>query len=498
MLGQQVVAQVVQVGHGAAAGDQAVVQPAGVALHRHVQRHAVRHDRHRVVADQPGARKVHWHRAAGHVGNHHVGQRRQRVQQPRARHDRSQARHQPGRAKQRKVGGDGGLDAAQHRLGGARGFVDGAQPLQRVVHVGRERHGEHADLVVGRRIARAAQTHRHGRQQGLGRQVVVLAQVAAQRARGGSHHHVVERATQRLADQFGLGQRDGAAGKGALVGDAHVQQRARAKQFKVLRQAPVAFAVGVFLGHHHVAQGAQHGRRGLDQLDQLLAGVAQRGAAQLGNAQLVLVAAHARARRLDHAASRLQVKHRLRHGHAGLAVHARVVRLDIQRHLAVLEAVDHEKLPQRAAAVEQAGVQPRHVLLQLPVAAGAGQGDVAHVVIEVDVLVFHPDRVGQIKRHQRQLAREQLGQVHALGHARLGVLEKIAGVARRQVDHVERADVHRHLGRFQVQEHGVQATQVIHRSLLGADGQPGIFKPMRAPRPTPARQGQRQADPLCS
>ena len=38
-----------------------------------------------------------------------------------------------------------------------------------------------------------------------------------------------------------------------------------------------------------------------------------------------------------------------------------------------------------------------HVLLQLPVGSGLGQRDVAHVVVEVDVVVFHPDRVGDRK-----------------------------------------------------------------------------------------------------
>jgi hypothetical protein len=147
---------------------------------------------------------------------------------------------------------------------------------------------------------------------------------------------------------------------------------------------------------------------------------------------------------------------------AGLAVDARVMHLGVKRHLAVLEAVDDEHLPQRAAAVEQRGMQPRHVLLQLAVGAGLGQRDVAHVVIDVDVFVFHPDRVGQIEGHQFQLAREHGRQVQPLAHHLLGVFIEVAGVARGQIEHVERADVHRHLGRFDVQEHGVHAAEVVH------------------------------------
>ena len=61
----------------------------------------------------------------------------------------------------------------------------------------------------------------------------------------------------------------------------------------------------------------------------------------------------------------------------------------------------------RAAAVEQRRVQPCDQRVELLHRAGAAQRDAAHMVIEVDIVVLDPDRLGKFKRHRRQLAREQ-------------------------------------------------------------------------------------------
>jgi hypothetical protein len=188
--------------------------------------------------------------------------------------------------------------------------------------------------------------------------------------------------------------------------------------------------------------------------------------AKLGHAQLVAAAARTRTRRLHHAAGGLDVEDGLAHFHAGLPVDARVVHLGVERHLAALQAVDDEELPHRPAAVDERGMQPRHVLLQLPVGARLGQRDVAHVVVDVDVVVVHPHGVGHVEGHQRELAREHVGQVDAAGHEALGVFVEVALVALGQVEHVERAHVHRHFRRFHVQEGGIKTAQVFHVSCL--------------------------------
>jgi hypothetical protein len=204
-------------------------------------------------------------------------------------------------------------------------------------------------------------------------------------------------------------------------------------------------------------------REGFHQLHVLLQRVAQRRAGQLGHAQLVAVApARFLARCLDRLGMRLQAHDGLREGASGLPVDACMVNFRIHRDLAALQPVDHVELPQRAAAVHQRGVQAAHVLLELAQRAGPRQRDAAHVVVEVHVLVLHPHGVRQLEGHQRELAREDLRQVHAARHVRLHILVVVALVVRRQLQQVQAAHMHRRLGCLGVQEGRVQAAQVFH------------------------------------
>jgi hypothetical protein len=108
-------------------------------------------------------------------------------------------------------------------------------------------------------------------------------------------------------------------------------------------------------------------------------------------------------------------------------------------------------------------MQPRRQRLELGEGARLGQHHVAHVVVEVDVVVVDPDRVGEVERHQRQLAGEHRRHVHALGDVRLDrLVVALAGVAGGRLEQVEAADVHRHLGAFHVQEGAVDDAQVFH------------------------------------
>ena len=101
-------------------------------------------------------------------------------------------------------------------------------------------------------------------------------------------------------------------------------------------------------------------------------------------------------------------------------------------------------------------MQPSHVLLELPIGARFGQGHMAHVVIQIHRFIFHPHRVGQIKRHQREFTGEQFSQMHALGNARFGMLIKIISLhARRHIEHAERAHMHGHFRAFKMQEHRI-------------------------------------------
>src|SRR5215204_6578882 len=89
--------------------------------------------------------------------------------------------------------------------------------------------------------------------------------------------------------------------------------------------------------------------------------------------------------------------------HAGNAVHERVVRLRDQREAAALQALHDPGLPERLRAVEPLGEDPPQELAQLVVAAGLGQSGVAHVIVEVETRVVHPERPTGVERRERQL-----------------------------------------------------------------------------------------------
>jgi hypothetical protein len=139
-----------------------------------------------------------------------------------------------------------------------------------------------------------------------------------------------------------------------------------------------------------------------------------------------------------------------------------MVHLGVEAHRAVGEPFDDIELPKRPAAVEQAGMQACGQRLQLFLRAGLGQHGVADVVVDIEVVVLDPHRVGQVEGHQRQLAREHRRQVQAPRQVLLDIVVPVAPVALRQLVAVQRADVHWHLGGFQMQEGAVHRAQVVH------------------------------------
>ena len=61
-----------------------------------------------------------------------------------------------------------------------------------------------------------------------------------------------------------------------------------------------------------------------------------------------------------------------------------------------------------------------------------------------------------------QTAAERRGDWQARGHVLAQGVDESATRARRQLEHLQRADMHRHLGRLEVQEGGVEACQALH------------------------------------
>jgi hypothetical protein len=101
-------------------------------------------------------------------------------------------------------------------------------------------------------------------------------------------------------------------------------------------------------------------------------------------------------------------------------------------------------------------VQARDAGFQLRQRAGARQLHVVDVVDDVHVRHVDPHRVGEAQRHLGQLARKGRRQMQPRSHVSAHVFDKAARVTRGRLEQTEAADVHRHLGRFQMQEQRVQ------------------------------------------
>jgi len=82
-------------------------------------------------------------------------------------------------------------------------------------------------------------------------------------------------------------------------------------------------------------------------------------------------------------------------------------------------------------------------------------------MVEIDMRRIDPQRARKVERHETHDAREHRREVQSLLDVRTDGVVGILPPAQRSKDH-EAADVHRRLGRLQLQEEGVQRAEVLH------------------------------------
>lgn len=81
-----------------------------------------------------------------------------------------------------------------------------------------------------------------------------------------------------------------------------------------------------------------------------------------------------------------------------------MVGLGYEREAPALESFDDPDLPERLVAIELLRDDARGESLQLPLVAGARQGAVAHVVVDVEVLVVDPHQAVPERDRREPLA----------------------------------------------------------------------------------------------
>ncbi len=150
-------------------------------------------------------------------------------------------------------------------------------------------------------------------------------------------------------------------------------------------------------------------------------------------------------------------------------VDRRVVQLGQQREAVLrqveqaVEPLDDVELPQRPVEVERAGVDARRLDAELAPVARLRQGDVADVVLEVEVLVLHPVRIVEPERDAAKLLAEDRRAVQPALHEREEALElQPAGGRGRRVVDLDQADVRVGMGTFRGEEEGVVPAELAH------------------------------------
>jgi hypothetical protein len=84
------------------------------------------------------------------------------------------------------------------------------------------------------------------------------------------------------------------------------------------------------------------------------------------------------------------------------------------------------------------------------------------MAFDIDLIGPHPDRIRKAERHRFQLPREHRRQMQTACNVATDTREKVA--ARRFVEQMGCADMHRRIGRFQMQKQRIQAGQWLQAS----------------------------------
>ena len=383
---------------------------------------------------------------AGHVRDADVERGRHGHREPAHR----AADLQRGRREQQGAVGHHGIRAhpAHPGLGRPGGGRDRREPRQRVLDVGRQGHQRRPDGVAAALALLGAHVDRDERDQRALGQLLHVGEEPAQPTRADRHEHVVERRAAGLGDGAQPAEVVLLGREPPGLADPAVQHRVRrlVRRDRAGRGAP---APQLGLDERLGDRGRRADRRRQTAHDRGevtdRVGLA-RGPLALGEAEEERVLAVVGV--LRQAA--------LEQPHPGVAVDEGVVDLDVGREPVARQPLDDVQLPRGPAEVERVGVQPRHEHPELALAGRARQGGVAHVVVDVELVVDDPavhrlahQHAGLQPQVPRRLDRRGAQGVDEVGEElRAGVLRQ------RQVQH--RRDVHEGLVGLPHEEDRVQ------------------------------------------
>ena len=269
-----------------------------------------------------------------------------------------------------------------------------------------------------------------------------------------------------FGEPFHIGERDLQCREGTLVGDADIEQRSGCRP--QIRWAALRLICEL---RRRTGKTAHHFRRFRPHLCELriLGGrIAQPGLEHFRDAELVALSLPPR-RWFEHPRLRREIVENVGELGSGLAVDAAMMDLVVVANLPVLQSLDHVDFPKRPAAIERARMQSRDEGIELLHRARLRQKHVAHVIIDVDVIVFDPYGVAELERHRRELTVHDPSEMNAVGDELLHLLVKVALVILGKLKQQQARDVHRRLGGLEMHERGVQRAEVFHLFLPAFD-----------------------------
>jgi hypothetical protein len=273
--------------------------------------------------------------------------------------------------------------------------VDRGQALQGFGDVHGQVEEDRRDLVVDDAPADLL-AHRHRDECAQGHPLGIFAagdDQLSEATRHRGHHHVVDRAAERLADPADVVERAARVRPATVRPDRAVERGGRRGSQR--RSVPAQPAGDRPATGERTPRGCQRGERPPQLLGWSGHDVERAVDRQPQHRRLRLrrPAVHHRWRWLA-----LEVEHDGHQVDARDPVDHAVMDLADHRPLAVRQALDDPRLPQRPGPVQLLGHQPSHQPAQLRLAAGRRQRAVAHVVVEVEVRIVHPQRAPQVHR----------------------------------------------------------------------------------------------------
>ncbi len=134
--------------------------------------------------------------------------------------------------------------------------------------------------------------------------------------------------------------------------------------------------------------------------------------------------------------------------------------LGIEPDLVVLHALEDVELPERTGAVEQLGMHPSDDPLQRGAVVRRRKAAAEDMAVDIELVVLDPGGMVDVEGRLFQAGLQDRRDVQPRGDHRLEVLEEVALVVVRQAEDRHAPDMHRHLGRFQIQKRRVHRCQL--------------------------------------